>query len=256
MLSLRALLLLWTGYAGAKKLLPIFMMHGIDDNHKAFDSMQTWIKAIDPSVNTTSFPICDDSASFTNLWDQGDQIIEHIQSAVRDSPEVYKDGYTLLCHSQGALTCRTVVERFDNHSVHTFISLAGPHMGEFGIPAGWQSKVPWGRDLAYSFLLTGLTAPTFQKDLSIANFWSDPRPSAGIAGIGHPAADFLSGNTFLPVLNNNPGRRTQGPGGKPKDDAEAARYKRNMLRLRRALFTASPVDDEIIPFDSAIWQVG
>jgi hypothetical protein len=154
------------------------------DTRADFDGMQQWITAIEPSVVIASLPVCDDSASYANLWDQGEQIIAHIQTAVNATPSVCEDGYTLLCHSQGALTCRTVLERFDNHSIHTFISLAGPHMGEFGIPAGWQSKIPWGRDLAYSSFLTGLTANTFQKDLSIANFWHDPRPKAAAAGIG------------------------------------------------------------------------
>jgi palmitoyl-protein thioesterase len=242
----------WTSEPQVKRLLPIFMMHGINDNHKEFDAMQTRIRAIDPTVQIVSLPICDDSASYTNLWDQGEQIIDHIKSAVNASPELYTNGSTLLCHSQGALTCRTVVQRFDNHSFHTFISLAGPHMGEFGIPAGWQSKIPWGRDLAYSFFLTGPAVKLYQNGLSIANFWHDPRPKAA-GGIGKPATDYLAGNTFLPVFNNNPGRRTQGP-GKSKDDAQAARYKRNMLLLEQAVFTASPVDDMIIPYDSAVWR--
>ena len=119
------------------------------------------------------------------------------------------------------------------------------------MPAGWDKKLPWGKDLVYAAVLTGLTASTFQKDLSIANFWNDPRPSDGL--FGKPAIDYLVGNTFLPVLNNNPSRHTQGP-GKAKDDAEAARYKSNLMRLSRAVFTASPVDDMIIPYDSALFR--
>jgi len=236
----------------AASLLPVFLMHGIGDNHNEFDQMEGWIKAIDPNVSTYSIPVCDDSASYTNLWNQGDQIVSHIRTAVSNAPAgLYDQGYALLCHSQGALTCRTVIERMDDHRVHTFISLAGPQMGEFGIPQGWDKKLPWGRDLVYAALLTGPTASAFQKDLSIANFWNDPRPTDGL--FGKPAMDYLSGNSFLPVLNNNPARRTQGP-GKPKDDEEAARYKRNFMRLERAVFTASPVDDMIIPYDSALFR--
>jgi len=228
-------------------LLPIILMHGIDDNHREFDSMLGWIRAIDPNVTLYSVPICDDTASYTNLWTQGDEIIGKIREQISASPTVYKNGYTLLCHSQGALTCRTVVQRMDDHNVHTFISLAGPQMGEFGIPSGWQAKIPWGRDLAYPFMFS----KTLQSSLSIANFWNDPRPTSNI--FGRPETDYHLANTFLPVLHNDPARRTQGP-GKERNDTEAARYKMNFLRLQRAVFTCGTADNMIIPYDSGIWN--
>jgi palmitoyl-protein thioesterase len=229
------------------ELLPIFFMHGIGDNHGEFDGMRASISTIDPTVVMYSLPVCDDSASYANLWDQGQEVMDRMREQIQAHPDVYKNGYALLCHSQGALTCRTVVQRMDDHKIHTLIALAGPQMGEFGIPSGWQGKIPWGRDLAYPAFYSS----TFQKDLSIANFWHDPRPTSNIWG--KPATDYLVGNTFLPVLNNNPGRRTQGP-GKGKDDSEAARYKANLLRLKKAVFTCGTADDMIIPYDSGIWN--
>lgn len=223
-------------------LLPVFFMHGVGDNHAEFDGMQASIRAIDSTVVMYSLQICDDSASYTNLWDQGQEVMDKMREQIKAHPDVYNDGYALVCHSQGALICRTVVQRMDDHKIHTLIALAGPQMGEFGIPQGWQSKIPWGRDLAYPFLYSS----TFQKKLSIANYWHDPRP-------GKPTTDYLDANTFLPVLNNNPGRRTQGP-GTAKDDSEAARYKANLLRLKKAVFTCGTTDNMIIPYDSGIWN--
>jgi len=246
----RLSLCLVAGVSGG--LLPIFTMHGVNDNHREFEGMAELIRAIDANVTITSLLVGDDSASFSNLWDQGRQVIDLIRKAVAATPKAYAQGYTLLCHSQGALICRTAIQAFDDHNVHTLISLAGPHQGQFGIPNGWDSKIPWGRDIAYTFFLTGPLAPVFQRNLSIANFWHDPRPSAGL--FGKPLADYRNGNTFLPVFNSDPDRGSQGPGGVPPSGVEAARYKANLLRLRQAVFAGSPGDGTIIPWCSTVWQ--
>lgn len=221
--------------------------------------MQKWIQEIDPNVTLYSLPVCDDDSSYANLWDQGQQIIDGIRHQIALAPEVFEDGYTLVAHSQGALTARTAVQRMDDHNVHTLICLAGPQLGEFGIPdissdnALFQDLAAAGRDSVYTLVLTGLLRSEFQESLSVANYWSDPRPSAGLFEIGKPRADYLSGNTFLPVLNNEPERGTQGP-GLPVDASEAVRYKGNFLRLRRAVFTAGTADEMIIPWNSGVWE--
>ena len=242
-----------TGSSGNATLLPVIMMHGVGDNHNEFDQITRWLKAEDPAVLNFSAPICDDSASYANLWDQSAELAQYIRQCKAANADAFAEGFTLLCHSQGALTCRTTVELMDDLTAGevTLISMAGPHRGQFGIPGKWQDKLPWGRDLGYTMMLTGLFVETFQDDLSIANFWNDPRSTAGIWG--KPASDYLNGNTFLPVLNNNPGRATQGPSKRP-DAAEAARYKANFLKLKYALFLGSPVDDTIIPWDSSVWS--
>eukprot|EP00927_Polykrikos_kofoidii_P084340 TRINITY_DN8858_c0_g1_i1.p1 TRINITY_DN8858_c0_g1~~TRINITY_DN8858_c0_g1_i1.p1 ORF type:complete len:336 (-),score=30.83 TRINITY_DN8858_c0_g1_i1:66-1073(-) len=251
-----ALLAVCMGIASGS-LLPIFFMHGINDNHHEFDSMQNWVKAIDPNVTLYSLPVCDDTASFANLWDQGREIMDRMREQIAASPDIYTDGYTLIAHSQGALTARTVVERMDDHDIHTLISLAGPQVGEFGVPEVpadqplLKELAAIGKDLVYTLALTGLTASTFQKNLSVANYWNDPRLKANL--FGKPHADYLSGNTFLPVLNNDPNRRSQGP-KLAKNDTEAARYKRNFLRLKHAVFTAGTADEMIIPWTSGVWE--
>ena len=49
-----------------------------------------------------------------------------IRKLVAADPALYADGYHLVCKSQGALTCRCVIESMDDHKVDTFVSLAGP----------------------------------------------------------------------------------------------------------------------------------
>jgi len=236
--------------------LPIFFMHGVNDNHNEFDGMQENIRQIDPNVTMYSLPVCDDTASYANLWNQGLQVMDRMRERIALAPEIYKDGYVLLSHSQGALTARTVVERMDDHNIHTFIGLAGPQVGEFGIPDSpgenkYLEPAKVGKDLVFELVFSGLKADAFQQWLSFANYWYDPRPSYGL--VGTPYKDYLEGNTFLPVFNNDPNRGTQGP-VKKKDDAEGARYKTNLLRLKQAVFTAGTTDNMIIPYNSGVWE--
>lgn len=247
-------LLLTTIVAGADaaarregRLLPIFFMHGLNGWAGYFDPMQSWIRQIDPTVEMYSFPLYEHMESLTDLWTQGEALMEGIRAKVAASPEIYKNGYTLICHSQGALLCRSVVQRMDDHNIHTFIALAGPQMGEFGLPADWGKVIPWARDQVFLVAYTS----TAQDRLSLANLWHDPRPRTGFAF--HPQRDYWAGNTFLPVFNNDPNRMTQGS-KKPKDPAEGNRYKRNFLRLKNSIFTCGPADDQIKPYDSGIWN--
>lgn len=240
--------------AQAEQLLPIFLMHGINTDHKDLNEMEGWIREIDPNVFLYSFPICDDSASFTNLWDQVQEIMDSMREHIEASPDAFKDGCTLIAHSQGALIARTVIERMDDHNIHTFIGLAGPQAGEYGVPENLDNK--WvkelssvGKELVFTLTFQGLKGEEFQKWLSVANYWNDPRTKAGLF---HPHNSYLNGNTFLPVLNNDPQRGTQGP-GKEKDNSEAARYKANLMRLQKAVFTAGTADKMIIPYQSGVW---
>jgi palmitoyl-protein thioesterase len=142
----------------------------------------------------------------------------------------------------------------DDHDIHTFIGLAGPQAGEYGIPDFTDNKLMQelaavGKEQVFSLVFLGLQADLFQKQLSVANYWNDPRESYIFA---KPHSDYEVGNTFLPVLNNDPRRGTQGP-GQSKSEDEAARYKANFLRVQHAVFTAGTTDETIKPWQSGVW---
>ncbi|KNC70931.1 hypothetical protein SARC_16537 [Sphaeroforma arctica JP610] len=72
-------------------------------------------------------------SSFHPLWKQAEGIKQYIRATIAaDTTDSFSAGYHLVCHSQGALTCRAVVETMDDHHIHTFVSLAGPQMGIYG----------------------------------------------------------------------------------------------------------------------------
>jgi len=130
----------------ASGLLPIFFMHGLNGKASWFDSMQDWIRQKHGNVTMFSFPIAEEKGSLLNLWDTGSKVMDSLRAKVTEAPHLYENGYALVCHSQGALLCRTIVERMDDHNVHTLIALAGPQQGVYGIPSGWQDYLPWARD--------------------------------------------------------------------------------------------------------------
>lgn len=221
-------------------------MHGMNGDSHWFNNMQGFIREIDPNVTMYSFDVAEGKASLEiNMWDQAYQVIGQIRREVQANPLVYQNGAALICHSQGALLCRCVVELMDDHNIHTLIALVGPQNGEYGIPDGIQEKLPVARSLVWKIAYNSV----MQSRLSVANYWHDPRSDKWPLDA---LTKYLEGNTFLPVLNNDPGRKTQGP-GLPVNLTEGAKYKANLLRLKNAIFTCSISDDQIIPFASGIF---
>lgn len=230
-------------------LLPIFLMHGLGANASWFSDMQTWIAEIDPTATTYAFSIFQQDWSYSDLWVQVEDLILQIRLQVLEHPEVYAEGYALLCHSQGALLCRCAVELMNDHNVHTLISLAGPQQGVFGVPTNYNVYIPKPLFDAVAFSL--LYSPLGQL-ISVSDFWHDPRTDF-LFGLADPHASYLKHNSFLPVLNNDPNRTSQGPFGS-KSNARAASWRSNILQLKRAVFTGSPADQTVVPWNSALWD--
>lgn len=152
--------------------------------------------------------------------------------------------YHLMCHSQGGILCRSVLEIMDDHRIDNFISLAGVQQGVMGIPPkGWPSWAPkWllnvSADVAYLVMYTDIA----QDLVSFAGYWNDPR------SIARPT--FLQYDHYLPVVNNDPGA---GSAGVPAFAGTAASRKANFLRLGAMHCFASPDDGVVVPWDSPLF---
>jgi palmitoyl-protein thioesterase len=190
------------------------MMHGIDDNAKSeFTSMCEWIEKNHPGTPTYPLALYEDApASWTNLDVQVKHIAKHIREIATNNSY---DAYHLVCHSQGGLICRALVEDMDDHKVHTLVSLAGPQMGVYG-PGFFDflQKIPLLRNITYEDISVVAYSVPGQL-ISVANMWNDPMHQ------GH----FLSANNFLPLYN-----------GLNDDATGNARRKANFLRLQKGVF--------------------
>lgn len=74
-----------------------------------------------------------------------------------ESDEQLRGGqpFILIGHSQGTLVSRALLEGWDDHPVRMFVSLAGPHLGQYGLFADLVSN-PFLRGLATSAAWTVL----------------------------------------------------------------------------------------------------
>lgn len=224
-----------------KTYLPVLMMHGIESNPKALNNLERVIREAHPGTKTIKLatPFDGVPGSWVTLNLQVKMIADAIRNYTRQDPKAFENGYHLVCHSQGALTCRAICELMDDHNVHTLVSLAGPQMGVYG--AGWIQRSPlWYQYLSIEdgYLLAYMGWA--QATLSIANMWNDPY---------HQKA-FMERNTFLPRVNGY------------TNEKERLRMKSNFLRLKHAAFFVGndtdkekqPYDGGIEPWESGAWQ--
>ena len=113
---------------------PVIMMHGVGSDHGEMNTIEKILLERDNTTLVTSLHLYEGQPA---SWDaslpkQVEGVINAVKSIVAENSEAYKDGYHFVCKSQGALTCRVVLEAFDEHDVKNFVSLAGPQSGVYG----------------------------------------------------------------------------------------------------------------------------
>lgn len=220
-----------------KTYLPVFLMHGLGTGTEVFADFTPMIERAHPGTIVHAIPLFQGKDSFSALQSQVEAISGYIRAVVTQDPATYSQGYNLVCYSQGGLICRAIIEFMDDHNVKTFVSLAGPHMGVYGVEffrqvvkgsfwQKWTLQNVWR--VAQSWIL--------QATLSIANMWHDPF---------HPSWDI---NHFLPKYNN----LANDPWGN-------ARRKANFVRLNKAVFLAGHMqgshwDGGIEPSRSGVFE--
>jgi len=118
---------------------------------------------------------------------QTQHVLKYLQNLVQNNSS-FANGWHLVCHSQGALLCRAVIENWDGHNINTFISLAGPHLGQYGTDIPFPFLFNVTTEEAYLLLYTPIAQDTF----SVAGYWHDPRHEQ----------DYLTSVRFLPDINN------------------------------------------------------
>jgi len=220
------------------KLHPIFFMHGIDGGHSDWDEAIAIINKTNPGTSMWAIQLYEGNLkSWTKLDEQISGVIKNMREIVAANPEIMSDGYHLVCHSQGALLCRCLIEAMSDHQVRHFVSLAGPQEGVYGkdflMQVGFFKKFPWLASLTMEESHIILYSSLIQRT-SIGNMWQDP----------FYQDEYLKYNKFLPKYN-----------GLTASADELATYKANFIRLHNATFyagsfTDTEYDGGIEPFQS------
>lgn len=139
--------LLAAGYAMASGLAvpasandtytPVLLMHGINGAADDFNEMVTRLAAAHPGQELHALDVFSHALSFLPIWHQ----IPHITDVVRGLTENYTD-YHLICHSQGGIVCRALIETMEDHRIQNFVSVAGVQQGVRAIPDEYAKFLP------------------------------------------------------------------------------------------------------------------
>lgn len=222
-------------------LHPIFFLHGIDGYASDWDDAIAAINITNPGTFTYAFSEYEgDPDSFTRLNKQIADISKKMLEVVSENEVLMSDGYNLVCHSQGALICRCLMEYMSKHQVRHFVSLAGPQEGVYGydflLDVGFFKDHPWIIDFtmeeSHYILYSGI-----MQESSIGNMWQDPLHQD----------EYLKYNGFLPKYN-----------GLTASADDLANYKANFMRLHTATFytgtfTDTEYDGGIEPYQTGNW---
>jgi len=222
-------------------LHPIFFMHGIGGSANDWEDAIATINKTNPGTFMYAFSVYEGyPESLTQLDKQISDINKTLLKVVTENQVIMSDGYNLVCHSQGALICRCLIQLMSDHQVRHFVSLAGPQEGVYGRDFLMQVKFfkdhPWIINFSMKESHNILYSKIFQE-YSVGNMWQDPLYQDM----------YLKDNKFLPKYN-----------GLTATAEERAVFKANFLRLHTATFYTGTFNDSeydggIEPFQSGNW---
>lgn len=107
---------------------PIFAMHGISSGHRDWAQFSQFVSKHHPGTHFVALRLFEVVDSYVSLREQVNGIIRFISNVSNSQPDVYAQGYHLVCHSQGALLCRCIAQEWDDHKISALVSLAGPQV--------------------------------------------------------------------------------------------------------------------------------
>ncbi|KAG6954036.1 hypothetical protein JG688_00012547 [Phytophthora aleatoria] len=247
------------GAAEATSMLPVNFFHGVTTTWEFGHNFAANLTAEGREVVALSF--CDAQCSIESLLIQVPEAVKAVRNTMTNNP-AFEDGYIIIGHSQGGAIARATIEEMDDHKAKRFISLAGLQNGQFLGPNAIDIAIKKGapslnnivpeRVFNYSKYAPEDYYGKMQKDFT---YFTIENPDTQYEYTQFNVqrwpqfGSWSTTNKFLPVYNNmNPCLP-----GNDQCISDQHRRKANFLKLEKAHFFASPVDDAIMPWESCIF---
>lgn len=197
---------------------PVVLLHGILSAHEEMEVLAGYITSSHPGTVVHNIAMYEDSSSAdTSMWTQLNGIVEKMKPVLTDP-----NGVHMICHSQGGLLCRAMIETVAGHNIQNFVSLSAPMMGQFGLTDYIRTIFPnYTEDHLYWVMYTKET----QDHFSVSNYWHDP----------YHLKYYDEYCTFLTSMNN----------------AVQPASKQNFLRLKNMVLVGGKDDGVITPWESS-----
>jgi palmitoyl-protein thioesterase len=208
---------------------PLVLMHGLLASSEAMSHVEQWAKQDVPGLHVANIEIGD--GYYDSLLMNMNAQVEQFARAVRADARL-ANGFNLVGHSQGGLITRAYIERFNSPPVFNYVSLAGPHGGQYGVPVfnaldcpDSQAQCDFANAL-FSDVLNNydVLSKDIQEHLSFASYWHDP----------FAQQRFLAENIFLADLNN-------------ARAVKNATYKAHFTSLNHVTLVYSLIDNIVVP---------
>lgn len=216
---------------------PVVLVHGLFSDGDKLNDLKKLIIQSHPNTNVTVLKYLSYLETLDNLSFQ----LRIFNNKMKRFMKKYKDGFHIICHSQGGLLCLGLLESVTNHNIETFIALSTPIFGQYGLPKVILRRIPVLRPIANltrELLSPFIYRPFLQKMVSIANYWKDPRLDF--------KEDFETRVRYLTEVTND-------PNSKWFDKTEAALRKQNFLKLKKLVLIGGPDDGVIMPWQSSLF---
>jgi len=215
----------------ASSYLPVVQMHGMGDFAENPMGMVPLREAISKHLDNAYVVnialgdnfVSDMLGSFVEVMSRE---VDIFAEKVR-ADENLRDGFNAIGYSQGCLTIRGYIEKYNSPPVKNFISVHGPMQGVAGFPqCNYSSSICKMFD---NFLGMAAYESLSQSVLAQANYFRDPLR----------ASEYLAGNVWLPLVNN--------------ERSPNATYATNLASLEKLVCVKALQDTMIWPNDSEWW---
>lgn len=219
-----ALVALFTVGTCAGAVLPVVLMHGLMSSAEGMSHIEAWLQSDFPGVYVKNVEI--GNGKMDSLFMKMDDQVANFAAQLQADDRL-ANGFVMIGHSQGGLITRAYMERYNQPTVHHYVSLAGPQGGVYGVPDfnDWcpDAECPWIAAIMSKVAESGWLEPLMQNFITFAQYWRDP--------LNYDM--YLNSSGFLADVNNE--RNTKNH-----------TYRRNLVSSTGQIHLVEAGDDHIV----------